>query len=129
MQVTAAKTVVLDTAQGPVVKLDDKFYKLVDKMDKLTIAPPSLKDAKSLTVKGPVKFQKGVVIKGDVLIVNGEGHPPPSFTNPYVTCLSSESLKPSCDPSLKQDLLRLNVSAAYVTQITLSQKCYCLAQE
>lgn len=63
---------VLDTAQGPIIKLDDKFYKLVDKMDSLTISAPSLKDAKSLTVKGPVKFQKGVVIKGDVLIVNGE---------------------------------------------------------
>lgn len=62
----------LATKTGPVVKLDDKFYKLVDKMDALTLAPPSLKEAKSLTVKGPVKFEKGVVIKGDVLVVNGE---------------------------------------------------------
>ena len=71
-QVTEEKTVVLATRTGPVVKLDDKFYKLVDKMDALTLAPPSLKEAKSLTVKGPVKFEKGVVIKGDVLVVNGE---------------------------------------------------------
>ena len=63
---------VLGSSNGPVVKLDDKFYKLVDKMDALTIAPPSLVQASSLTVKGPVKFAKGVVIKGDVLVVNGE---------------------------------------------------------
>ena len=61
----------LATKQGPVVKLDDKYYKLVDKMDALTDAPPSLKQATSFTVKGPVKFQKGIVIKGDVLVVNG----------------------------------------------------------
>ena len=58
--------------QGPVVKLDDKYYKLVDKMDSLTLAAPSLKEANSLTVKGPVKFQPGVVIKGSVLVVNGK---------------------------------------------------------
>lgn len=63
---------VLDTKLGPIVKLDDKYYKLVDKMDALTEAPPSLKNATSLTVKGPVKFQKGVVIHGAVLVVNGE---------------------------------------------------------
>ena len=63
---------VLDSSSGPVVKLDDKFYKLVDKMDALTVAAPSLIQASSLTVKGPVKFAKGVVIKGDVLIVNGK---------------------------------------------------------
>ena len=74
MQVTEQKTVVLDTKSAPVVSLDDKFYKLVDKMDSLTLASPSLKEAKSLTVKGPVKFEKGVVIRGDVLVVNGELH-------------------------------------------------------
>ena len=71
-KVTEKKTVVLDMPQGPVVKLDDKYYKLVDKMDSLTVAAPSLKEATSLTVKGPVKFQKGVVIKGAVLVVNGD---------------------------------------------------------
>lgn len=69
---TEEKTVVLDTKSAPVISLDDKFYKLVDKMDSLTLAAPSLKEAKSLTVKGPVKFEKGVVIKGEVLVVNGE---------------------------------------------------------
>ena len=72
LQVTEEKTVVLDTKSAPVISLDDKFYKLVDKMDSLTLSAPSLKDAKSLTVKGPVKFEKGVIIKGEVLVVNGE---------------------------------------------------------
>jgi hypothetical protein len=33
------------------VKLDDKWYKLVDQMELLTAAPPSLMHARSLTVK------------------------------------------------------------------------------
>lgn len=54
------------------IKLDDKYYKLVDKMEALTDAPPSLIGAKNLTVKGPVKFVKGVVIKGNVTLENGK---------------------------------------------------------
>ena len=57
---------------APLVKLDDKHYKLVDKMEALVDAPPSLVDATKLTVKGPVKFSKGVVIKGDVTLSNGK---------------------------------------------------------
>ena len=56
------------------IKLDDKYYKLVDKMESLTEAPPSLIGCKSLTVKGPVKFVKGVVIKGDVTFENGKAN-------------------------------------------------------
>ena len=56
------------------IKLDDKYYKLVDKMESLTEAPPSLVGCKSLTVKGPVKFVKGVVIKGDVTFENGRAN-------------------------------------------------------
>ena len=37
-QVTEAHTVVLAAPKGPLVKLDDKFYKLVDKMEALTQA-------------------------------------------------------------------------------------------
>ena len=66
---------VLAGSKGPLVKLDDKHYKLVDKMESLTLAPPSLKDATSLTVKGPVKFSPGVTIQGDVLLVNGDAQP------------------------------------------------------
>ena len=71
-QVTKESTVVLAVPSCPMVKLDDKYYKLVDKMEALTEAPPSLIHAKSLTVKGPVKFVRGVVIKGDVTFENGE---------------------------------------------------------
>ncbi len=53
------------------MKLDDKHYKLVDKMDALTEAVPSLIKATSLTVKGPVRFQAGTSFEGDVLINNG----------------------------------------------------------
>ena len=71
MQVTEAHTVVLAAPKGPLVKLDDKHYKLVDKMDALTDAVPSLIHATSLTVKGPVRFQAGTSFTGDVLVTNG----------------------------------------------------------
>jgi UTP--glucose-1-phosphate uridylyltransferase len=71
-QVTPEKTVVLVKDSAPLIKLDDKHYKLVDKMEALTLFPPSLVDASSLTVKGPVKFVPGVTIKGDVTIINGQ---------------------------------------------------------
>lgn len=68
---TEAHTVVLAAPKGPLVKLDDKHYKLVDKMDALTEAVPSLINATSLTVKGPVRFKAGTSFTGDVLIANG----------------------------------------------------------
>lgn len=71
LQVTEASTVVLAGKACPSVKLDDKYYKLVDKLEALTEAVPSLVEAKSVTVKGPVLFKRGVVFKGDVLVVNG----------------------------------------------------------
>lgn len=74
-EVTKESTVVLAVPSCPMVKLDDKYYKLVDKMEALTEAPPSLLHAKSLTVKGPVKFVKGVVIKGDVTFENDTKEP------------------------------------------------------
>jgi hypothetical protein len=39
------------TLQVPLVKLDDKYFKLVDQMERLTPRPPSLVAAKSLIVK------------------------------------------------------------------------------
>jgi UDP-N-acetylglucosamine pyrophosphorylase len=53
-------------AAAPFVKLDDKHYKLVDKMDALVSKPPSLLRCKSLVVKGPVEFGSGVTIVGTV---------------------------------------------------------------
>lgn len=50
----------------PLVKLDDSHFKLVDQLEAL-VAPgsePSLKEAASLTVKGPVKFAKGARLRG-----------------------------------------------------------------
>ena len=69
---TEASTVVLTVPEAPLIKLDDKHYKLVDKMEALVEEYPSLVGAKSLTVKGPVKFTKGVTIKGAVTFENGE---------------------------------------------------------
>ena len=81
---------VLAASKGPLVKLDDKHYKLVDKMDALTPAVPSLIHATSLTVKGPVRFQAGTSFAGDVLVTNGElaeTHSPTS----HETCWNPES--------------------------------------
>jgi hypothetical protein len=69
-QVTEKSTLELATGSAPIVKLDDKHYKLVDKMEALTLRPPSLVGAKALTVKGPVKFVPGTTIKGEVTITN-----------------------------------------------------------
>jgi hypothetical protein len=69
--VTEASTLELATGTAPIVKLDDKHYKLVDKMEALTLRAPSLVGAKALTVKGPVKFVPGTTIKGEVTITNG----------------------------------------------------------
>ena len=52
---------------APLVKLDDAHYKLVDQLDALVPAVPSLIACTSLTVKGPVRFATpGVVLKGAV---------------------------------------------------------------
>ena len=50
----------------PTIKLDDKHYKLVDMMESLVDEYPSLLDCESLKVSGPVKFGRGVAIKGKV---------------------------------------------------------------
>ena len=55
-------------AVAPFVKLDDKYYKLVDGMDSLVSEPPSLLRCKSLVVKGPVEFGPGVTIVGSVTL-------------------------------------------------------------
>lgn len=56
------------TDKVPLVKLDDTHYKLVDQMEALVEASPSLIHATSLTVKGPIKFAAGVIIEGDVTL-------------------------------------------------------------
>lgn len=41
-------------------------------MDALIKSVPSLWQASSLTVRGPVRFEAGVVVKGDVTLINSE---------------------------------------------------------
>jgi UTP--glucose-1-phosphate uridylyltransferase len=53
------------------VRLDPKFYKKIDSLDKrFADGIPSLVDCDALTIKGDVKFEKDVIIKGTVCIKN-----------------------------------------------------------
>ena len=61
--------------QAPLAKLDDDYYKMVDKMEALVDSPPSMKELVKLTVKGPVKFPSGVTLKGTVAITNAGSSP------------------------------------------------------
>ena len=54
----------------PVITLSDE-YKMVDGLEALGI--PSLIDCRSLTIHGPVHFERGAIIKGDVIIENKSG--------------------------------------------------------
>jgi UDP-N-acetylglucosamine pyrophosphorylase len=56
----------------PVIDLSDD-YKMVDSLEGL--GTPSLIAAKKLTVRGKVRFADGVVIVGDVSIINESGEP------------------------------------------------------
>ena len=58
---------------APLVKLDDAFYKLVDRFDRLVPRVPSLVRCKSLSVKGAVRFGPGVVLEGEVALEAFEG--------------------------------------------------------
>ena len=58
--VTPEHTVVLKAERVPVVKLDDKHYKLVDKMLSLVKSPPSMVNCRSLKVTGAVSFSPGM---------------------------------------------------------------------
>ena len=59
----------------PLVDLDAKHYKLVDALDGLVEAAPSLAGCRSVKVTGAVRFPPGVVLKGDVLIANEAAAP------------------------------------------------------
>ncbi|MGE5601591.1 MAG: UTP--glucose-1-phosphate uridylyltransferase [Nitrososphaerales archaeon] len=55
----------------PVISLDSKYYKLIDQMEvRFPYGPPSLIECESLTVKGDVRFGRGVVCRGEVEVVN-----------------------------------------------------------
>eukprot|EP00892_Ulva_mutabilis_P001626 jgi/Ulvmu1/11464/UM077_0007.1 len=68
--VTDASTVELAVEEQPFIKLDDKHYKLVDKMEALVEEYPSLAGCTSLKVTGPVNFAAGVAISGAVEVIN-----------------------------------------------------------
>jgi len=60
----------------PLVDLDGKLYKLVDKLEPLIKnGVPSLKKCTKVTVKGPVEFAAGCVLEGAVEIVNPGSEP------------------------------------------------------
>ncbi len=61
-----------DRRLGPIeIVLDDRFYKRIDQLKKrFPYGAPSLIHCQSLRVDGNVYFGKGIVIKGDVGIVN-----------------------------------------------------------
>lgn len=67
-QIAEDATIVATVPKVPLVKLDDAHYKLVDQLEALVPYAPSLKAAKSLAVKGPAHFGRGVTIEGDVTI-------------------------------------------------------------
>ena len=48
-----------------------KSCRLVDQLESLAPSVPSLIACTSLTVKGPVRFEGGVAIRGDVTLTNG----------------------------------------------------------
>jgi UTP--glucose-1-phosphate uridylyltransferase len=55
----------------PVVSLDPRFYKLIDDLEaRFPYGPPSLVECERLTVKGDVRFGRGMVCRGDVEVVN-----------------------------------------------------------
>ena len=63
--------------------------RLVDQMEALTPAVPSLIHCTSLEVRGPVEFRAGVVVRGKVTVENGETRPPLALPQPLpvVPCL------------------------------------------
>eukprot|EP00803_Ostreobium_quekettii_P003810 evm.model.scf_2003.4 EVM.evm.TU.scf_2003.4 scf_2003:15756-24622(+) len=87
--VTPQHTVVLKSDSVPVVKLDDKHYKLVDKMLALVKSPPSLANCTSLKVTGPVVFPPGVVLKGANVFENAKAEPVELPAREYVNATLS----------------------------------------
>ena len=71
-RITDKSTICLSSENSPFVKLDDKYYKLVDQMESMTESVPSLVNCSSLVVQGPVVFGSGVTIIGDVRLSNNE---------------------------------------------------------
>ena len=72
----------------PNIVLDSAHYKLVDQLDAaLGKHVPSLLQCQTLTIEGPVTFQAGTTIKGNVTIKNPSNAPAlvPAGTHEDVT--------------------------------------------
>jgi UTP--glucose-1-phosphate uridylyltransferase len=55
----------------PAVDLDSRFYKLIDGFEaRFADGPPSLVECSKLTVRGDVRFEHGVVCRGEATVVN-----------------------------------------------------------
>lgn len=63
-------------ASLPLITLDERYYGLInDLRHRFPHGAPSLRNAKSLTVKGDVYFGRGIRVKGEVCIEHGETAP------------------------------------------------------
>ena len=72
------------------IVLDDRFYKRIDQLKKrFPYGAPSLIDCRSLRIDGNVYFGKGIVIKGDVHILNTSSS---KVTIPGGTVINSDLL-------------------------------------
>ena len=70
-QLTQDSCVVLhpDRATPPVVRLDERYYRLVDEFDRrFPAGPPSLRRCSSLLVEGDISFGTDVVVEGDAVV-------------------------------------------------------------
>ncbi|RLB31827.1 MAG: UTP--glucose-1-phosphate uridylyltransferase [Deltaproteobacteria bacterium] len=71
---TADSRIILNPARrfGPLrIDLDDAYYKRIDQLqERFAHGAPSLVACKSLSIKGNVYFGRGIVVKGEVCIVN-----------------------------------------------------------
>ncbi len=72
----------------PIIKLDDSYYKHVDKMQGLCqgsgLGVPSLIKCKRLAVEGPVAFAEGIVFEGSCKVTNAAGGPKTLEAGTYV---------------------------------------------
>src|SRR5690606_34119869 len=60
--------VVRAQVEPPLIDLDRRFFTTIADFDARIPSPPSLVDARSLTVRGDWRFGRDVVIRGDVTL-------------------------------------------------------------
>ena len=85
--VTAARK----SKQPPVVRLDPKYYKLIDDFEERFRVIPSLKNADTLKVEGNIVFDHPIALSGDVEII--DGRPEAERTRPAAVACSLAEIK------------------------------------